>query len=220
MQIGAGQTQKNIFHINNTVLDIVPKMKYLGIIINQKGKCLIEDRIEKANRAIHVLKQALFTTGNVSCKLALSIFDKQILTILSYGSPIWGIPHTTNYIYIENIHQRPNFKEEVYRNIDKESITMLRRVGKISDKPRKILVQLNSFKEKQNALKLDLPSFTVHNYDLEYDKGKHEKVQNMCCEFVLNITKYASNDAVRAELGRYPLSFHIWTNCVKYWTWI
>ena len=29
-----------------------------------------------------------------------------------------------------------------------------------------------------------------------------------------------SVNAVRAELGRYPLSFHIWTSCIKYWSWM
>jgi hypothetical protein len=49
------------------------------------------------------MQQALSTTGNNDVKLALSLYDRQILPILTYGCVIWGVPNRTNHLYIEHI---------------------------------------------------------------------------------------------------------------------
>ena len=87
------------FYYNNLELDFVKSFKYLGIIMSHNGKFTktIEDRVSKAERAICMLRQVLASDGNVSIKLALSLFDKQISPILLYGCSIWGIQSCTNY---------------------------------------------------------------------------------------------------------------------------
>ena len=50
------------------------------------------ERVLKAKRAFFSIRQALSTTQNVSTKLFMSLFDKQIDPILLYGCPVWGMP--------------------------------------------------------------------------------------------------------------------------------
>ena len=45
----------------------------------------------------------------------------------------------------------------------------------------------------------------VRNYDFDFDKLLYEKLHTRFCKFTLNVSKYSSNYACRAELGRYPL---------------
>ena len=81
--------------IGGNKLDYVGTYKYLGIIISRNGniKNMIHDRVEKAKKAIFAVTRALKTTQNVSARLAISIFDKQIQPILTYGCQLWGIPN-------------------------------------------------------------------------------------------------------------------------------
>ena len=46
--------------------------------------------------------RAIRTTGNVSVKLLLSIFDKQISPVVLYGSAIWAKPKSYDLLYLEN----------------------------------------------------------------------------------------------------------------------
>ena len=57
--------------------------------------------------------------------------------------------HPSSYIYVENIPEGTNFKEFVYKNINKDSIKMMKRVGQVGVNPRKILIELKSFEEKK-----------------------------------------------------------------------
>ena len=58
---------------------------------------------------------------------------------------------------------------------------------------------------------------TLLDYDMEYDDFKYESVQTKYCKYSLNVSKYASNYACRAELGRYPIAIKVLSMCVKYW---
>ena len=88
--------------IGGTKLDYVGTYKYLGIIISRNGniKNMIYDRVEKAKKAIFAVTRALKTTQNVSARLAISIFDKQIQPILTYGCQLWGIPNCNSTIRV------------------------------------------------------------------------------------------------------------------------
>ena len=83
-----------IFKCDKNILDVVQTYKYLGVMIYSNGKFsnAIYDRLLKAKRALFLVKRALYTTGCISVRVALSVFDKQILSILSYGSIIWSLP--------------------------------------------------------------------------------------------------------------------------------
>ena len=53
----------------------------------------------------------------------------------------------------------------------------------------------------------------ILNIILYYTKKTHSKY----CKFALSVPKYSSTSACMAEMGRYPLSFKIWSLCIKYW---
>ena len=103
LTFSVGRTRVHItVYYNNKQLEHVDTFTYLGIYSQSNGKfkTAINSRIAKANRALFIYKQALKTTGNVNTRLTMSIVDKQILPILTYGSPIWRIPDTTNYLTV------------------------------------------------------------------------------------------------------------------------
>ena len=64
-------------------IDYVTCYKYLGVQLssNEKFTQMILDRCTKAQKAIFQLRSALSTTYNVSRKLSLAIFDKQIFPV-------------------------------------------------------------------------------------------------------------------------------------------
>ncbi len=87
MTCSIGNVKQEYLEFRGVTLDVVNKFKYLGMIIHRNGKtkASIEDRCEKSRRAMYLIRKALATTGNVSVKLALSLFDKVISPILLYG---------------------------------------------------------------------------------------------------------------------------------------
>ena len=80
---------------------------------NGKFTNAIQDRISKTNRAIHMIKQVLGYSSNVSVKLAISLFDKLISPILLYGSSIWSIPDCNRHIHIKVNQIEPQVKKQV-----------------------------------------------------------------------------------------------------------
>ena len=84
---------------NNTPLDDVKTMKYLGFTISA-NQCsftpTIEDLSTKANRAIFALNNTI-KLSRLPTKLALKLFYAQISPILLYGSEVWGPYINQNY---------------------------------------------------------------------------------------------------------------------------
>ena len=76
-----------IFKFDKNILDVVQTYKYLGVMIysNIKFSNAMYDRLSKAKRALFLVKRVLYKTGCISIRVALSVFDKQILPIFSYG---------------------------------------------------------------------------------------------------------------------------------------
>ena len=70
-----------------------------------------------------ILKQVLATSCNVSCKLAMSIYDKQIS--LLYGSSVWGIPSANRYIKLH--------VNEVEKEVGKQVICLLSSVLEVGN---------------------------------------------------------------------------------------
>ena len=79
-----------IFKFDKNILDVVQIYKYLGVMIYSNGKFsnTMSDRLSKAKRTLFLVKRALYTTRCISVRVALSVFDKQILPILYHGSVI------------------------------------------------------------------------------------------------------------------------------------
>ncbi len=108
------------FTLNNEILENVSNYKYLGIIIHKNGKFskAISERMSKANRATHMIKQIIGYSNNISSKLAMSLFDKQISPILLYGSPIWGIPDNNRHIQLNILLIDTQVKKQVQKLIN------------------------------------------------------------------------------------------------------
>ena len=94
--------------------------------------------------------------------------------------------------------------------------------GKKSLNCRPILIKASTSDEKIKLL-CDIELQKVYsnaclrNYDIKYNNLTYEKVHTKYCKFALNVSKCSSSSACMAELGRFPLSFKIWTLCIKYW---
>ena len=91
-----------ISKIDNTIIEIVDRYKYLGIVFSQSGSFL--------NARKHIVQQAkkamtLFyiKTNNLDIPLDLQIklFDHTILPILTYGCEVWGYE---NIAILEKVH--------------------------------------------------------------------------------------------------------------------
>ena len=100
--------------MNGTQLKFVKNVNYLGFNVSCNGnfQSIIKDRIAKATKVGHMVLQALSTNKNISTKLSMNIFDKQISPILMYGCAIWGTSKTHNLVYLEKY-----VKSGITRNI-------------------------------------------------------------------------------------------------------
>lgn len=211
-------THKPFFYLQGDILENTNKYTYLGVPFhcNGKNKDAISDRILKATRCSHIIRGAIKTTGNVSVKMSMSLFDKQISPILTYGAPIWGIPNSTNYVYVENIAESANIKT-ITSNVP---IIWAKRVGKRKNNSnRKVLMKFDIYDNKMAFLygRRSFGNFRLSDYDTDYDEYKYEAVHTSYCKFALNVSKWSSNYACRAELGRFPLVCRVFTLCIKYW---
>ena len=103
------------FMYNGTLLECVKSFNYLGFDISRNGKFsnLINDRVLKAEKTSNMVLQAIMTDKNVSVKLLLSLFDKQIYPILSYGCSVWSLPYTHNLIYLDAQNENQNARNIV-----------------------------------------------------------------------------------------------------------
>ena len=113
MLLSLGNAKMPNFMFDDKILENVQTYKYLGIMIHKNGKFTnaIQDRMSKTNRAIHMIKQVLGYSSNVSVKLAISLFDKLISPILLYGSSIWSIPDCNRHIHIKVNQIEPQVKK-------------------------------------------------------------------------------------------------------------
>ena len=221
--------RKPEFYYRNSLLDVKDKVVYLGFCITPtlSHNAMIKDRILKANRAFHVLRQALVTSGNVCVSLSLSLFDNIISPILLYGCCIWAIPKNHSYLYVDSVpgcHPTKQCMEQFLRNICKKDVPMsAKRIGKKGSKPRTILVNLKHFEDKLLVLENSNTvnnGFVVRQSDSIYKDYTYEAIHNSYLKFTLNLGKYASNVAARGELGRYPISIKAIGLTIKYWHFI
>ena len=212
-------------YINNTPIEYVKSIAYLGFQISSNGNfsATIQDRIAKATRVSHMVLQALRTNRNISAKLAMKLFDKQITPILLYGSSVWSVPKTHNLCYLECQQENSNTRgvvTDMLRSILNRNVPFeyARRVGRRSAdmSPRKILIKLKSYSDKLDLFRSAIDNtFTIS--DFSTPESILEKVQHDFCKKALNITKYSSNTAVCGELGRYPISNTAHAFAIKYW---
>ena len=59
--------------------------------------------------------------------------------------------------------------------------------------------------------------YKVSDFTSSHFDTKFEQVQTKYDKFILNISKLASNHAIRAELGKFPLHIQTDIKLIKYW---
>ena len=140
-----------------------------------------------------MILQALRADKNISSKLAMKLFDTQIVPILLYGCSSWAIPKTHKLIYLENqpeIGTTRNIVNNFLSSIINRpvSIEYSRRVGRWeAGVNRKILIKFKNYSDKNEILRLASDSdYRVSNEHLI------EKVQNDFCKRSLNVSKCAT----------------------------
>ena len=122
-------------------------------------KATITDRHSKASKMANVILRAINMKNNINVRLAMSLFDKQIVPILLYGSAIWSISKEHNLLYLEQIPENENTRKIVSETLEKicgKSIDFLyaRRVGKHDpNTPRMILIHVKHISDKMELLR-------------------------------------------------------------------
>ena len=213
----------NVFRFICTLWLWHRRCKNLSIFYTGSFSRLITDRINKATRVSHMVLQALRVDQNVSPRLSLSLFDKQIVPILLYGAAVWSAPRTHNFIYLLNQTGSDTTRylvQNVLNGISDSQIPFVyaKRVGK---KPkqgtpdlRKILIKLQNYKHKEILLRENKHLFTDY---IDNNDSSIQNVHNYFCKRSLNVNEYASTSAVKYELGRFHITHKAWGHAVKYW---
>ncbi len=223
MIMSKGAPKEKPFTFGEHKLETVKVYKYLGMIISRNGNVqkMAEDREKKAKRATFAIKQALSTSANVSVKLALSLYEKQIEPILLYGSPLWAIPSSNCCIRIK------------YDKFDKTKITsqvknllkcmgaenvniLLCRYCKSRDD---VLVKLENVFAKIDLMRNYWQSpvtFTMIDNE-DTNTNVVDQCFNNYCKFTLGISKYSSSHLALGEVGKFPLSHKAIALTLAYW---
>ena len=91
-QCSKNKKKENIqFKLNDSVIEIVDKYKYLGIVLFYYGnlKHAAEHMYQKRLKAIFSLKSKILDYDSISKTLKLKLFDTLIRPILTYGAEVW-----------------------------------------------------------------------------------------------------------------------------------
>jgi len=211
-----GKAKNPQIKYNNLEIENVTEYTYLGVLLHKSGKIkyAMEDRVKKAARAANLIQRAISSTGNVSVDIATSLFDKQILPILLYGSIIWGISGTYDKLYLNNVPESITSLSSLKKFLKFDGLKCQKRVGRKGASARKILVTVDSYNTKNKLLH---SSFDASEFEDSKGSDIIEKLHAKYCKFALNVNKFASNHAVRAELGRFPVQINRDIKLLKYW---
>ena len=210
------------FTYGGKTIECVKDFQYLGFNISYdvKMKLTLLDRRDKAMKMANMLLRALETSTNVSTKLSMSLFDKYVPPVFAYGSAVWGLPSKYNLLYLEYLPEWRGYSNGSHSGITRllwlynVPFTSARRVGKkVPNSARRIRINLSSVYDKETIIQsAGRHKFTTYRDEPEADI---EKKYNGVFVRDHNVNKYASNSAVMGELGRYPLTYNIWTTVIK-----
>ena len=218
MLLSPGNSKMPNFSLNGDTLENVTTYKYLGVILHKNGKYnhAIKDRIIKSNRALHLLKQVL-GYPNISVKMALSMFEKQIEPILLYGCPLWGLSDSNRYIYIKTDvielrakdQARKLLKDTLKREIEVDEVRAFR-------EKKKILVKLHNLSDKIDILYRNGQNdqFLDHTINSE---PCYETVHSKFCRYAIGARKFSSSTGIFSELDRYPIAIKAKSFSIAFW---
>ena len=212
------------FFYDGSPLEQVKSFRYLGFLLSFNGNLstVMNDRLEKATKISNMILRAIRTNKNISTKLALSIFDKQISPVILYGCAIWSLPNNGNILYLENQPEHVNTRKrlnEVFTNILGKQLPFVyaRRVGKYSPtQNRRFIIKMKYYEDKETLLRLMDTNYTFTNF-IQPNYSDISKKQLDFCKKSLNLSKYSSNTAVQYELGRGLIDHKAHALAIKYW---
>ena len=221
--MSAGKTQIQGITFHGQELECVRSYKYLGLIISSEGsmKKMEVERVTKAKRASFALRQEISTTHNVSVKLHMSLFDKQIEPILLYGCPIWGMPSSNCTVKVKgdclnNTRLKDNL-HNLFEHLGHANINIIS--CRFHKKEEVAFVTLGNILDKINLLSLHNKSpvtFTIEGVE----KGPESAVETFystSCKYALGISKYSSTTLALGELKRYPIQHRVVLLTMLYW---
>ena len=205
-----------MFHFGNAEIENVKEFTFLGFQISSNGnmKATITDRHSKASKMANVILRAINTNNNINVRLAMSLFDKQIVPILLYGSAIWSIPKEHNLLYLEQIPENENTRKIVPETLKK--ICGPKKRDPIT--PRRILIHVKHINDKMELLRNACKyRCVVNNFGNEnVSNSELETCQTNYIKKAMNVSKYSSSLAMQVELGRYPITHRAWGSVIKY----
>ncbi len=156
-------------------MGIVSTYKYLGLLVSCNGNLtrMMNSRIDKATRAIFILKRALSTNYNVSTRLALTLFDKMISPVLLFGCPLWSLPQINSMIRVQ-------ISEIPVLNVKGWGLSNLKELyPALNDHSVKSIKTHRS----KNEIVVEMENPTIKNCVLEHLK-KRPLTFNQCCKFL------------------------------------
>ncbi len=185
---------------------------------------MVQDRVNKTNRAAFMLHKALSIGQNVSVQLAMTLFEKQLSPILLYGCSVWGIPDRMHYIKI---------KSEVLTNVDnirKAIVNLFNHIGvdfvnedlllvRRNKAQNEVCIKVSDLESKNkiiSKLQSNPTSLMVENYCPQYTVN-FEKPHTKFAKFSLGVSKYESNTLVLGELGIFPIQLKAIRQSILYW---
>jgi len=164
-----------------------------------------------------MFQRAISTCGNINVDVALALFDKQLMPILSYGSVFWGICDCYNKLYLTYIAEDIKTVHELNTMLKSNSVVSFKRVGKKKNSARRILATFQCYESKMKILNDKFLNIVCEDFTKSKFESKFEQLQTKFFKFVLNISKFASNHGIRAELGKFPLCVQTDVKLIKYW---
>ncbi len=221
---GSPRNPKLIY--KNRVLENVDSYMYLGLVISRNDNLskMVQDRISKTNRAAFMLHKALSVGHNVSVKLAMTLFDKQLSPILLYGCSLWGIPDQMHYLKI---------KCDVLMDVDnirKAIINLLNMAGVNFANDNLLLVRMNRAKNEIciKVTNIRCKCEILSNYKQSQFPCKlfvHQMWSALrnpipilqSLPYVSLSSKYASNTLVLGNLGKFPIQLKAIRQSILFW---
>ena len=102
---GGNIKNNEVFYYENKRIEIMNSYKYLGIIFTPclKWSLATATLAQQATRALSMINIYDRKCGNLTFDVAVEIFDKTIVPILTYGAEIWGCRYQK---VIEKVHSK------------------------------------------------------------------------------------------------------------------
>ena len=186
-------------------------------------------RVIKARKALIMIKQVLSTAGNVSVKLAKTLFESKIEPILTYGSIIWATEKSTNTVTVNGLERDElkykNVKNQINAFLERlwdgyiPQLDLVKTLGREKDLDRPILIKFSHFHDKEKLLfnTTNIPEgIQVKDNYKSNACLEIEQVQDMFLKYCINAPKLCSNVIARAELGKFPIEFKVQSSMIKY----